>query len=492
MAMQVKVSDHGWKTEFLEVPELERRKAHLDLIDSTHPLLEVALDCLKEKEQRCSAEQLCSQLAALQHTHHYQESIQQAPGKTSPQSPHKKVVGSNEQTREDRKLPLPMRQADQGKMEQQKVGDAVQKGKEVLFIQEKHNGSQESEQLVVTLRPNLEEDRFIVPLKRTLQEEESQIEDLQQTPREFEEEHAWAQGKKKPTTDEFQQLNLEWRDGPHPPGLHFGHSVAKDGGVVYFCQYIGDTSIFAYTIVTGKWAIFKCPKKNTSIAVVNGLLTAIGGQECSISTKTLLSYSTEEGGKWSEQFPPMEYTHTSPSVVCTNTVLIVVGSLYTDNISSIVEVMDLTTMCWSTVASMPCHVWNEGWATIVDGQLYVGGGVADKWLKQVLSCDVDALVQSEVTHTHLWAHIAELPVTMASLITFRGQLLALGGVKSTKWSPETTEIQRYNRENNSWEVVCHMKNKRSHFYAIALSDNELLVAGGRLSAQSLEIASVIC
>ena len=48
---------------------------------------------------------------------------------------------------------------------------------------------------------------------------------------------------------------------------------------------------------------------------------------------------------------------------------------------------------------------------ILDGWLYVGGVVDKKWSKQVLSCEVDALVWSEVKQTHLriWKHVDELP-----------------------------------------------------------------------------------
>ena len=62
----------------VDVPELERRKEHLDLISPTHPLLEVALDCVKDKEgQRPTAEQLCSCLISLKESAAYQDSIQE-------------------------------------------------------------------------------------------------------------------------------------------------------------------------------------------------------------------------------------------------------------------------------------------------------------------------------------------------------------------------------------------------------------------------------
>ena len=68
------------KSELHEkVSEVVRRKAHIDLIDPAHPLLKIALNCLKDKEgQRPTAEQLCSRLAALKESPRYRDSLQSA------------------------------------------------------------------------------------------------------------------------------------------------------------------------------------------------------------------------------------------------------------------------------------------------------------------------------------------------------------------------------------------------------------------------------
>ena len=58
----------------IEVPELEHRKSHIHIFDSAHPLLVVALGCLKDKEgERPSADQLCLCLATLKETNQHQE-----------------------------------------------------------------------------------------------------------------------------------------------------------------------------------------------------------------------------------------------------------------------------------------------------------------------------------------------------------------------------------------------------------------------------------
>ena len=60
------------------VPEVERRRSRIDLVDPAHPLLPVAIDCLKDRErERPSAQELCNRLAALKDTPQYGESVQQ-------------------------------------------------------------------------------------------------------------------------------------------------------------------------------------------------------------------------------------------------------------------------------------------------------------------------------------------------------------------------------------------------------------------------------
>ena len=61
------------------VPETERRKSHIDLIDPTHLLLPIATDCLSYNEKdRPSAQDLCHRLAALKGAQQYSDSVQQA------------------------------------------------------------------------------------------------------------------------------------------------------------------------------------------------------------------------------------------------------------------------------------------------------------------------------------------------------------------------------------------------------------------------------
>ena len=60
------------------VLETERRKSHIDLIDPTHLLFPIAIDCLSySEEDRPSAHDLCHRLAALKEAPQYSDSVKQ-------------------------------------------------------------------------------------------------------------------------------------------------------------------------------------------------------------------------------------------------------------------------------------------------------------------------------------------------------------------------------------------------------------------------------
>ena len=63
---------------FTPIPEIERRRNDIDLIDREHPMLPVIQSCLKDRErERPSAQQLCHQLVTLKQAPEYAQSKQQ-------------------------------------------------------------------------------------------------------------------------------------------------------------------------------------------------------------------------------------------------------------------------------------------------------------------------------------------------------------------------------------------------------------------------------
>ena len=69
----------------VDVPEIERRQSHISLINPDHPLLPVALDCLKDEDrERPSCHELCSRISTLKASPMHTESVQQSQARTGP------------------------------------------------------------------------------------------------------------------------------------------------------------------------------------------------------------------------------------------------------------------------------------------------------------------------------------------------------------------------------------------------------------------------
>ena len=72
-------------------------------------------------------------------------------------------------------------------------------------------------------------------------------------------------------------IKLRWRDGGRAPWEINGGVTAVDGSVAYF-RPMQSKSVFAYNSTNNKWSeLPKFPNDGFSLAMVNSLLTAIGG-----------------------------------------------------------------------------------------------------------------------------------------------------------------------------------------------------------------------
>ena len=488
------------------VPELDRRREHLDLVPPTHPLLQVALDCIKDKEEdRPTSEQLCSRLVALKESDGYRESLRQSAGEErAVQTDREQEMQQQPRERESRveELAREVQQLQLEKEEDTTQRDELQqqirtKTNEIQQLQQQIRvRSGENEQVVAALQQSVEQkDAAIRTKDELLQEKEREIRELRQRVR-------GAEGRgvvKEP-------LKLKWRDGRPAPGPISGHSVAVSGDLVYLCDgNYGSRKILMFNSRRGQWTVLpECNKQSFSIAVVNGLLTAIGGRVSGRATKTLLSLSLDTPDisreEWIEKLSPMTYCHNNPAVITIDISLIVAGGSGPYKEKAPVEVMDTQTLQWSTVASLP-HPLMQATATICGDRLYLGGGFGTgEETKSVLMCEVKDLLQSKpqsratrAGHSEscqVWKEVAPLPVTRSSLVTFQDHLLAVGGDGDVGY---TSEVRQYDAATNSWSVISQMRVKRCQSLAVVLPNNtsSLMVCGGYTPPQSFATSAKI-
>ena len=283
--------------------------------------------------------------------------------------------------------------------------------------------------------------------------------------------------------------SIRWSEIPEPksPEISRSSNAVLNGTTVYFRASL-TTEIHAYETLNNKWS--KLPSSKTfscSLAVIENMLTTIGGYEGNgKATNLLLSLKelSDTERIWKELLPPMPSERARSNSVCNEQTLIVAGGEKLNGESrvplTVVEVMDIQTKQWRTVASLNEPALSAT-MVICNNQIYILGGWSgeyqDDTSQTVLSCSVVTLCQSKAsTGIQEWKTIASLPVAQSTCTTFNGQLLAIGGLDE-KENP-TSNVYVYNQDKKKWEENSTLSIPRRLCFAITLPNNKILVVGG--------------
>lgn len=300
------------------------------------------------------------------------------------------------------------------------------------------------------------------------------------------------------------RIELSWRKhGRAPCRMYFGSSTAE-GSNAYF-RPAGSAKVYAYDSDADEWCTLpQCPQYHFTLAVVNGLLTAVGGYQYGKPTNTLLSLVGEgEERKWEEHFPPMLTKRSLSAVVCSNESLIVAGGRIDHNRVKAVEVMHTGTLQWSSASSLP-HPSSQASLTVYRDTLYLLGGVdsTGKWTKAVFSCSLPVLLHSchpqsfsawlKFLLAGVWHQQASTPVNASTCVVVQDRLLAIGGEGENYKA--TLTVYSYSPATNTWDIVSHMLQARSACLVTPLSNNRLMVVGGNSESgqtNTMDIATVL-
>ena len=302
-------------------------------------------------------------------------------------------------------------------------------------------------------------------------------------------------------TVQKRKLSLSWIPCKAAPHKMRRGSATVCGNMAYF-RPSPSNQILSCNLDTEEWfTLPECPREWFTLAVVHGLLTAVGGMKPGNYTNTLLSL-VEKGRKttWVEHFPAMPTKRALTAVICSGKALVVAGGWGEGGTPlNTVEVMDTDTLKWSVATSLP-HPLSDASATVCGGSVYLVGGRDQQCATEVLTCSLSSLLQSPggveikdlpLDRNHqVWHMIGNLPVKYSTCITVNGQLLVVGG--QDLCNKVTNNIYTYNTETNSWEVISHMLTSRQLCLVVVFSGNKLMVVGGKTDATAtdkVEIAS---
>ncbi len=515
------------------VPEIERRQNHISKIDPKHPLRQVAIDCLNDRDiERPSAQQLCERVAALKEHPHYNESMIIVETICTAEQ------GRDESERELRLLRQQHKQQIQGlqqiiqsQINRSKEKDQTIAQKDIALrqaITQKDYALREKDEALAAEQQRLRElerEKIqmmdgIVWLKTQMREKDATIEDGQQQLKRLQTEKSQAIEDKGRLERQLEQANqqieeterinahlqrritelleqpsyitprseepnesrsvikLTWKKGEKAPCIMSNKNccgVAIDGRALYVRVL---HLMYRYSVSTSSWSqLPSSPTDDCPSMIINNLLTLVGGK---IKTSTylqddvtnqLFSLTGEGSGrKWTEEFPPMPTKRWGSTAVCVGTALVVVGGL-TDKRSELktVEVMNTTTRQWSITADLP-HPLAYGRAVLCGNRVYILG----RSTSPMYACSVNVFIQ----HLPLvWKKVAAPPVKWTAGVSIHGRLLAIGG-NSSKTDQPTADIHMYNPITNSWKAISHMETRRYDCIAAVLPNNQLMVIGG--------------
>jgi len=263
---------------------------------------------------------------------------------------------------------------------------------------------------------------------------------------------------------------MRWKTlGRAPEWMWRGGAV--NGNTVYVSPGFPH-HVWAYDLKEDKWTrLPDCPQFNAGLAMVGGLLTAVGGRTNDGDVTNTLVSLTESRSEWTEHFPPMLVKLKYPAVVCTGNHLLV-----TDVMKKIVYVMDTTSLKWFSAGSLPWDWSVLNYSLSVCGtELYV-----PTYSGAVFRCSLPTLLQSlsavQPETTHVWRRVADVPVKYSTLTTLCGQLVAVGGCNALSEPVDT--IQLYDPSVDSWHIIGHMPTARYECLVATLPGDVLVVIGG--------------
>ena len=541
------VPDSRSPTGSTEMPvlETERRRSHINLIDHTHALLPIAMDCLKYQErERPSSEELCQRLAGLKEFGKYRErlrkveehnpkidkqqfeiqekekqlmlqannilelekKVKELEGKLATQERYiyrlnkqledeqehvdaddeKNIYSNQTQVELFKKPPIPQR----GKMPSQQKHQLPSQQKQ----QHPHPYNSESSQLPPPLPPKPTTDGR--QDKDTMSAKQSPSSHSLSSVKSSKQQQNTRSRSRNYTYLNLQVLTskkvaLNWRDGGRTPiNLVRGDAVVSESEA-YFVSYSGEVCSYNSTIKRWRTHI-KCRYRGSSLAVVNGSLTTIGGFDGGIvrnPKNNLLSLSGSTSIKgWIEILPPMPTKRCNTASITTKGELIVAGgesgTSYMERRNT-VEVLDIQTLAWSTVASLP-HSFSSTSATICGDDLYLLGGLDDDGeTKSVLTCSLTELLHSHGEALSVWYEAADTAFYYSTCATVNGELLAVGGCD--KDNKPTAAVHKYRTGTNSWELISSMPTARHQCLVAVFASKEMLVVGGNKNYTPIDI-----
>ena len=447
-----------------EVPvlESERRKNHIDLIDPAHPFLPTVMDCLSHDEaDRPSVNDLCERLENLKRVAWSNESIHMV------KSSHRDI----------------------DELERQIVDLRVTKEREIRELEIKFSQQlqQKERETDVVLNDLQESQRTNTTLRRQLEQLQWQLQCVLSANLQSQGSHTFSRTSK---------LELTWRSEQNTPIRMRRGTAVVNGDVAYFVG--ADGRLYSYNLTSKHWCrLPDCPYEGSTLAIVKGLVTAIGGitRDLRKSTNELncLKFDGTQPEWVLNHHPPTPTERYNATAVSTDNYLIVAGGRRDDKCLNVVEVMDTDSLEWTKVASLP-YPFNGASLTVCRDKIYMLGGWGDEIgnkTRCIIACLLTDLFHDQSSsvqeRSDIWHSISSVPVNCSTLCAvvregIISELVACtvgqsASAATNNQSMASADIYRYNQITSIWEFVDNIPSVQFCCMAVMVSSSEMMVIG---------------
>ena len=246
--------------------------------------------------------------------------------------------------------------------------------------------------------------------------------------------------------------------------------------------------VYCYDPSQDKWTTLPpLPVRWFGLGQVNGKLVAVGGRKKSSITANEVHTHDERSQKWKQTIPPVPTATWSPEVLSLQSALVVAGG-YTPSDTAAVEIFKPDTSQWYRTDPLHRHCRDISLVAI-GNTCYALGGYNGSHLNQALYASVDDLLRNAVpanqtTHSgssdtrSAWKMLPNTPTYQSAAAVLAGNLLAIGGLKTSEGGVNKKEVYMYSPSTNSWIYISDLPAPRYGTAVAVLSSTEILVIGG--------------
>ena len=294
---------------------------------------------------------------------------------------------------------------------------------------------------------------------------------------------------------------IEWKRCADVPVSWYRPQVVVSGQKIYVGGGVtADLDMFTvleYDLLGDTWKLHSQSKVVLyGLSYFQGQLITVGGCNTDRVSANVSSYE-QLNKKWEEKIPPMPTARCTPTIIITDTAIIVCGGAILDDClepvpCKLVEIYNSETSQWHRSAQL-LHPYAAAPSIVIGDYCFLVGEATERdGSRKVVYANTKDLIslREELVQTPLnssspelqvWKELPECPLIGSAAVCINGALLTLGGDDTSKGDTITVNhLHVFMPQTNSWIELKYgaLPEALSGSSAAQLMDNRVVIVGG--------------